>query len=515
MNFSEIAAKIHSYSSFTQGACDIQEIGRVIGIADGIAKVFGLFNAFMNEVVVFDSGVKGIVMSLEPDLVYVAVIGDFSSIAENDVVKRTCNLPCGPYGKGVLGRIFNAFGSPIDMSGDCQNVEMRKVEIDAPGIMMRKAVSEPMYTGVLAIDSCLAIGMGQRELIIGDRQSGKTTLAINMILNQANNTLKKVYCIYVSIGQRLSEIASIAKKFRDLGVMDYSVIVAASASDTAIEQFMAPYLACTIAEYFRDNGMHALIVYDDLSKHAVAYREISLLLQRPPGREAYPGDVFYIHSRLLERAGKMSDNMRGGSMTAIPIIETKMGDVSGYIATNVISITDGQIFLDKKKFNSGIMPPINLPLSVSRIGANAQERIIKKLSAGVKFIIAQYEELKEFTKFSTSKDADTQRVLDNGAILEKILQQDKPMNFIKTVIILFAFKNGHFFTLTERLREKSSTPSKILSIDNIDYMSFIDYILSKDDDIFEKIHSREFEKTDEEILSIIIQNAIEEWVSNS
>jgi len=393
--FSNILQKtIENYHS----AAELQEVGEVVKIGDGIAKVYGLDNVQAGELVEFDSGVKGMALNLETDNVGIVVFGDTQKIKEGSNVKRTGKIVEVPAGKGLLGRVIDALGNPIDGKGPLQNVEYRRIEVKAPGIIARQSVSEPMQTGIKAIDSLIPIGRGQRELIIGDRQTGKTAIAIDAIINQAplhagSDEKKKLYCIYVAIGQKRSTVAQIVKTLEDAGAMKYTIVVSATASEAAALQFFAPYTGCTAGEFFRDNGMHALVVYDDLSKHAVAYREMSLLLRRPPGREAYPGDVFYVHSRLLERAAKMSEAMGGGSLTALPIIETQAGDVSAYIPTNVISITDGQIFLETELFYKGIKPAVNVGLSVSRVGSAAQTKAMKQVAGTIKLDLAQFREL--------------------------------------------------------------------------------------------------------------------------
>ncbi len=414
--FSGILQKnINNYHS----AADLQEIGEVVKIGDGIAKVYGLDNVQAGELVEFDSGVKGMALNLETDNVGIVVFGDTQKIKEGSNVKRTGKIVEVPVGKGLLGRVIDALGNPIDGKGPLTNVEYRRVEVKAPGIIARQSVSEPMQTGIKAIDSLIPIGRGQRELIIGDRQTGKTAIAIDAIINQApahasGDEKKKLYCIYVAIGQKRSTVAQIVKTLEDAGAMKYSIVVSATASEAAALQFFAPYTGCTAGEFFRDNGMHALVVYDDLSKHAVAYREMSLLLRRPPGREAYPGDVFYVHSRLLERAAKMSDAEGGGSLTALPIIETQAGDVSAYIPTNVISITDGQIFLETELFYKGIKPAVNVGLSVSRVGSAAQTKAMKQVAGTIKLDLAQFRELEAFAQFGSDLDLATQKLLDKG-----------------------------------------------------------------------------------------------------
>src|SRR5690349_836549 len=384
----------------------VAETGSVLSVGDGIARVYGLEGALSGELLEFNNGTKGLVLNLEEDNVGVAIMGDFKEIREGDSVKRTGQIASVPVGKELLGRVVNALGEPIDGKGPISAKETRKLEIKAPGIVKRKSVHEPLQTGLKALDALVPIGRGQRELIIGDRQTGKTAVAIDTILNQknfnnTNDEKTKLYCIYVAIGQKRSTVAQLVKELEEQGAMEYSIVVAATASDPAPMQFLAPYTGCSMGEFFRDNGMHALCIYDDLSKQAVAYRQMSLLLRRPPGREAYPGDVFYIHSRLLERAAKMSDDKKAGSMTALPIIETQAGDVSAYIPTNVISITDGQIFLETDLFYQGIRPAVNVGLSVSRVGSSAQTKAMKKVAGRIKGELAQYREMAAFAQFGS------------------------------------------------------------------------------------------------------------------
>jgi F-type H+-transporting ATPase subunit alpha len=431
-------------------SAELKEVGEVIKIGDGIAKVYGLNNVQACELVEFDSGVKGMALNLETDNVGIVVFGDSQTIKEGSNVKRTGKIVEVPVGMGLLGRVVDALGNPIDGKGALENVEYRRVEVKAPGIIARQSVSEPMQTGIKAIDSLIPIGRGQRELIIGDRQTGKTAIVIDTIINQSqahenNDEKQKLYCIYVAIGQKRSTVAQIVKTLEDAGAMKYTAIVSATASEAAALQFFAPYTGCAVGEYFRDNGMHALIAYDDLSKHAVAYREMSLLLRRPPGREAYPGDVFYVHSRLLERAAKMSDAMGGGSLTALPIIETQAGDVSAYIPTNVISITDGQIFLETELFYKGIKPAVNVGLSVSRVGSAAQTKAMKQVAGTIKLDLAQFRELEAFSQFGSDLDSTTQKLLDKGRKLTELLKQNQysPMNFEEQVVSIYAGVKGY------------------------------------------------------------------------
>ena len=430
---------------------EVSEIGKVLSVGDGIARVYGLDNVQAGEMVEFDDGSKGMALNLENDNVGVVIFGDDRRIKEGDTVKRTNAIVDAPVGKELLGRVVDGLGNPIDGKGALSSKTQRKrVEVKAPGIIPRQSVSEPMQTGLKSIDTLIPVGRGQRELIIGDRQTGKTAVAIDAIINQkkineSNDEKKKLYCVYVAIGQKRSTVAQITKTLEEAGALKYTTIVAATASDAAPLQFLAPYTGCTIGEYFRDNGMHALIIYDDLSKQAVAYRQMSLLLRRPPGREAYPGDVFYLHSRLLERAAKLSDKNGGGSLTALPIIETQAGDVSAYIPTNVISITDGQIFLETELFNQGIRPAVNVGLSVSRVGSAAQTKAMKKVAGSIKLELAQYREMAAFAQFGSDLDASTQQLLNRGAKLTELLKQDQysPMTVAEQVISVFTGVKGH------------------------------------------------------------------------
>lgn len=445
--FSSILKKTINNYSF---AAELKEIGEVVKVGDGICQIYGLDNVQAGELVEFDDNVKGMALNLASDSVGVVIFGDSSKIKEGSIAKRTGKIVEVPTGKGLLGRVVDALGNPIDGKGPLQNVEYRRVEVKAPGIIARQSVSEPMQTGIKAIDTLIPIGRGQRELIIGDRQTGKTAIVIDAFINQfeshqGSDEQSKIYCIYVAIGQKRSTVAQIVKTLEDAGAMDYCVVVSATASEAAALQFFAPYTGCTIGEYFRDNGMHALVAYDDLSKHAVAYREMSLLLRRPPGREAYPGDVFYIHSRLLERAAKMSNEMGGGSLTALPIIETQAGDVSAYIPTNVISITDGQIFLETELFYRGIKPAVNVGLSVSRVGSAAQTKAMKQVAGTIKLDLAQFRELESFAQFGSDLDASTQKLLDKGKKLTEILKQDQyqPMSFEEQVVSIYIGVRGY------------------------------------------------------------------------
>jgi len=416
---------------------DIAETGTVLSIGDGIARVYGLDKVMAGELVEFPGGVTGMVLNLEEDNVGIAVMGEASHVREGDLVRRTGRIVEVPVGEGLLGRVVDALGNPIDGKGPIESSESRRVELKAPGIVTRKSVHEPLQTGIKAIDAMTPIGRGQRELIIGDRQTGKTAIAVDTIINQKGGD---VFCIYVAIGQKQSTVAQVMDKLNQYGAMDYTVIVAATASEPAPLQYISPYTGCAIGEWFRDNGKHALIVYDDLSKQAVAYRQLSLLLRRPPGREAYPGDVFYVHSRLLERAAKLDDSLGGGSLTALPIIETQAGDVSAYIPTNVISITDGQIFLETDLFNSGIRPAVNVGLSVSRVGGAAQTKATKAVAGQLKLQLAQYREMAAFSQFGSDLDKATQEQLANGERQTEILKQAQyqPMSMEEQVVSIFA-----------------------------------------------------------------------------
>ncbi len=428
---------------------DVAEVGQVLSVGDGIARIYGLDKVQAGEMVEFPNGVKGMALNLETDNVGVVIFGDDSGIREGDTVKRTGAIVDVPVGKGLLGRVVDALGNPIDGKGPLTDVKRARVEVKAPGIIPRKSVHEPVQTGLKAIDSLVPIGRGQRELIIGDRQTGKTAVAIDAFLNQkavnaGGDEKRKLYCIYVAVGQKRSTVAQIVKTLQDYGALEYSIVVAATASEPAPLQFLAPYAGCAMGEFFRDNGMHAVIVYDDLSKQAVAYRQMSLLLRRPPGREAYPGDVFYLHSRLLERAAKMSDAHGAGSLTALPVIETQAGDVSAYIPTNVISITDGQIFLETDLFYRGIRPAINVGLSVSRVGSAAQIKAMKQVAGRIKLELAQYREMAAFAQFASDLDPATQRLLARGARLTELLKQPQfsPMAVEEQVVSIFAGTRG-------------------------------------------------------------------------
>jgi len=429
---------------------EVAEVGQVISVGDGVARIYGLDNVQAGEMVEFPGGIKGMALNLESDNVGVVIFGQDRDIKEGDVVKRTGTIVDVPVGKGLLGRVVDGLGNPIDGKGPLKDVKRQRVDVKAPGIIPRKSVHEPMQTGLKAIDSLVPVGRGQRELIIGDRQTGKTAIALDTFINQkaanaGKDESKKLYCVYVAVGQKRSTVAQIVKTLTDYGAMEYSIVVAATASEPAPLQFLAPYTGCAMGEFFRDNGMHAVIVYDDLSKQAVAYRQMSLLLRRPPGREAYPGDVFYLHSRLLERAAKMGDAHGAGSLTALPVIETQAGDVSAYIPTNVISITDGQIFLETELFYAGVRPAINVGLSVSRVGSAAQIKAMKQVAGRIKLELAQYREMAAFAQFSSDLDASTQKLLSRGARLTEVLKQDQysPLPVEEQVVSIFAGVRGY------------------------------------------------------------------------
>ncbi|GEO98983.1 F0F1 ATP synthase subunit alpha [Methylobacterium haplocladii] len=431
-------------------AAEVSEVGQVLAVGDGIARVYGLDKVQAGELVEFESGVQGMTLNLENDNVGVVIFGSDREIKEGQTVKRTGAIVDVPVGKGLLGRVVDGLGNPIDGKGPIQSTERRRVDVKAPGIIPRKSVHEPMATGLKAVDALIPIGRGQRELIIGDRQTGKTAIALDTILNQkplnqGDDESQKLYCVYVAIGQKRSTVAQFVKVLEDQGALEYSIIVAATASDPAPMQFIAPFAGCAMGEYFRDNGMHAVIVYDDLSKQAVAYRQMSLLLRRPPGREAYPGDVFYLHSRLLERAAKMGDAAGKGSLTALPVIETQANDVSAYIPTNVISITDGQIFLETDLFYQGVRPAVNVGLSVSRVGSSAQTKAMKKVAGKIKGELAQYREMAAFAQFGSDLDASTQKLLNRGSRLTELLKQAQfaPLKMEEQVAVIYAGVNGY------------------------------------------------------------------------
>ena len=489
---------------------EVTEIGQVLSVGDGIARIFGLDNVQAGEMVEFEDGSKGMALNLEADNVGIVIFGDDRKIKEGSTVKRTGSIVDAPVGKELLGRVLDGLGNPIDGKGNLsEKIERKRVEVKAPGIIPRQSVSEPMQTGLKAIDTLIPVGRGQRELIIGDRQTGKTAVAIDAIINQksineSEDEKKKLYCVYVAIGQKRSTVAQIVKTLEDAGAMKYTTVVAATASDAAPLQFLAPYTGCTIGEYFRDNGMHALIIYDDLSKQAVAYRQMSLLLRRPPGREAYPGDVFYIHSRLLERAAKMSDEHGGGSLTALPIIETQAGDLSAYIPTNVISITDGQIFLETNLFFAGIRPAINVGLSVSRVGSAAQTKAMKKIAGPVKLELAQYREMAAFAQFASDLDASTKQLLDRGARLVEILKQGQysPLTVSEQVVSIYAGVRGYL--------------DKVAVNDVVRFETeVLNEMRSSHADLLEAIaNEKELSKENDDKLKSILDNIVEKFTSN-
>lgn len=476
-----------------------EEVGRVVRVSDGVVRAYGLENVQAGEMVEFESGIKGMALNLEEDSVGIVLFGDETSIREGDSVKRTKEIVTVPVGKGLLGRVVDAMGKPIDGKGPLKDVEHRRVEIKAPGIIERKSVHQPVQTGIKSIDSLIPIGRGQRELIIGDRQTGKTTIALDTILNQKHShdtgdEDNKIYCIYVAIGQKKSSVARIIKMLESHGAMEYTTVICASAADPAPLQFIAPYTGCSMGEFFRDNSKHSLIIYDDLSKHAVAYRQMSLLLRRPPGREAYPGDVFYLHSRLLERAAKMSDEMGAGSLTALPIVETQAGDVSGYIPTNVISITDGQIFLESELFYKGIRPAVNVGLSVSRVGSAAQIKAMKQVAGTIKLDLAQYREMEAFAQFGSDLDPATQKLLARGKRLTEILKQDQfsPLLIAEQIIVIFAGVKGYLDGV------------EVSEVKNFE-KSLLRFIRSKKSSLLKQIEkdSKITDKTEEEIKRVI------------
>lgn len=434
---------------------EVSEVGQVLSVGDGIARVYGLDNVQAGEMVEFENGTRGMALNLESDNVGIVIFGADREIKEGQTVKRTRAIVDTPVGKGLLGRVVDALGNPIDGKGPIQATERKRVDVKAPGIIPRKSVSEPMATGLKAVDALIPVGRGQRELIIGDRQTGKTAIALDTILNQKPLNVagapesQKLYCVYVAIGQKRSTVAQFVKVLEEQGALEYSIVVAATASDPAPMQYLAPFTGCTMGEYFRDNGMHAVIIYDDLSKQAVAYRQMSLLLRRPPGREAYPGDVFYLHSRLLERSAKLNDSLGSGSLTALPVIETQANDVSAYIPTNVISITDGQIFLETDLFFQGIRPAVNVGLSVSRVGSSAQTKAMKKVAGKIKGELAQYREMAAFAQFGSDLDASTQRLLNRGSRLTELLKQPQfsPLKMEEQVCVIWSGTNGYLDAL--------------------------------------------------------------------
>ena len=502
INPSEITKILKEQIKNLGDKAEVSEIGKVLSVGDGIARVYGLDNVQAGEMVEFQDNSKGMALNLESDNVGIVIFGDDKSIKEGDTVKRTGSIVDVPVGKELLGRVVDALGNPIDGKENLEkNIKRKRVEVKAPGIIPRKSVGEPMQTGLKAIDSLIPVGRGQRELIIGDRQTGKTAVAIDTIINQkrineSDDEKKKLYCIYVAIGQKRSTVAQIVKTLQDAGAMDYTIVVSATASDPAPLQFLAPYTGCTFGEFFRDNGMHALIIYDDLSKQAVAYRQMSLLLRRPPGREAYPGDVFYLHSRLLERSAKLNDDNGGGSLTALPIIETQAGDVSAYIPTNVISITDGQIFLETELFNQGIRPAVNVGLSVSRVGSAAQTKAMKKVAGSIKLELAQYREMAAFAQFGSDLDASTQKLLNRGSKLTELLKQDQysPMTVAEQVVSVYSGVKGYLDTIEN---------NQIRSFEK----GLLDLIKNEKPEILESIQkSGKIEEDTEKLLIEVITN---------
>ena len=505
----EISSVIKDQIANFETKADVAEVGTVLSVGDGIARVYGLDQVQAGEMVEFPGGIKGMALNLEMDNVGVSIFGDDTGIKEGDTVKRTGEIVDVPVGKELLGRVVDGLGNPIDGKGPIQSSEKRRIELKAPGIIPRQSVSEPMQTGIKALDALVPVGRGQRELIIGDRQTGKTAVAIDTILNQksvnqSDNEKEKLYCIYVAIGQKRSTVAQIVKTLEDNGAMEYTIVVSATASEPAPLQFLSAYTGCTMGEYFRDNGMHALIVYDDLSKQAVAYRQMSLLLRRPPGREAYPGDVFYIHSRLLERAAKMSDEHGGGSLTALPIIETQAGDLSAYIPTNVISITDGQIFLETNLFFAGIRPAINVGLSVSRVGSAAQTKAMKKIAGPVKLELAQYREMAAFAQFASDLDASTKQLLDRGARLVEILKQGQysPLTVSEQVVSIYAGVRGYL--------------DKVAVGDVVKFEAeVLNEIRTKHSDLLDAIaNEKELSKENDDKLKSILDDLVRKFASN-
>ena len=481
----EISTILKDQIANFEADAEVTEVGKVLSVGDGIARVHGLDEVQAGEMVEFPGGIAGMALNLERDNVGVVIFGSDKTIKEGDVVKRTGSIVDVPVGKGLLGRVVDALGNPIDGKGVLKNVKRTRVEAKAPGIMPRQSVNEPMQTGLKAIDSLIPVGRGQRELIIGDRQTGKTAIAIDTFLNQKSTNdkagkddTKKLFCIYVAVGQKRSTVAQIVKTLEERGALEFSIVVAATASDPAPMQFLAPYAAAAMGEFFRDNGMHAVVVYDDLSKQAVAYRQMSLLLRRPPGREAYPGDVFYLHSRLLERAAKLNSDNGSGSLTALPIIETQGGDVSAFIPTNVISITDGQIFLETELFNQGIRPAINVGLSVSRVGSAAQTKAMKKVSGSMKLELAQYREMAAFAQFGSDLDASTQQLLNRGSKLTELLKQNQysPMTVAEQVISVFCGVKGYLDDV--ELKDIADFEHKIIEKCKSDKPEMINSILS-------------------------------------
>lgn len=470
---------------------EVSEVGQVLSVGDGVARVYGLDNIQAGEMVEFPGGIKGLALNLETDNVGVVIFGSDRDIREGDTVKRTGAIVETGVGKGLLGRVVDGLGNPIDGKGPIDATETRRVDVKAPGIMPRKSVHEPMMTGLKAIDSLVPIGRGQRELIIGDRQTGKTAVAVDAILNQksvnaTDDESKKLYCVYVVIGQKRSTVAQVVKTLEENGALEYTIVVAATASDPAPLQYLAPFTGCAMAEYFRDNGMHALIIYDDLSKQAVAYRQMSLLLRRPPGREAYPGDVFYLHSRLLERSAKLNEENGSGSMTALPVIETQAGDVSAFVPTNVISITDGQIFLESDMFNAGIRPAMNAGISVSRVGGAAQTPVIKKLSGGIRTALAQYRELAAFSQFASDLDEATKAQLDHGERITELMKQQQysPMSVAEMAIVIYAANEGYLKEVeVKKIRDFEASLLSYMNSEHADLMKKVNETGEYSDDV--------------------------------
>ncbi|GLQ07865.1 F0F1 ATP synthase subunit alpha [Sneathiella chinensis] len=475
---------------------EVSEVGQVLSVGDGVARIYGLDKIQAGEMVEFPGGIKGLALNLESDNVGAVIFGSDRDIKEGDTVKRTGAIVETTVGKGLLGRVVDGLGNPIDGKGPIEGGETRRVDVKAPGIMPRKSVHEPMMTGLKSVDSLVPIGRGQRELIIGDRQTGKTAVAVDAILNQksvnaSGDESKKLYCVYVVVGQKRSTVAQVVKTLEENGAMEYSIVVAATASDPAPLQYLAPFTGCAMAEYFRDNGMHSLIIYDDLSKQAVAYRQMSLLLRRPPGREAYPGDVFYLHSRLLERSAKLNEDNGLGSMTALPVIETQAGDVSAYIPTNVISITDGQIFLETELFYQGIRPAINVGLSVSRVGSAAQTKAMKQVAGTIKLELAQYREMAAFAQFGSDLDAATQKLLARGARLTELLKQPQysPLTMEEQVVVIFAGVKGYLDRI--EVSQIGDYEKQLLTEMHAKHQDLLDTILSEgalSGDSEEKLH---------------------------
>jgi len=495
LNAAEISSILKDQIKDFGKEAEVSEIGQVLSVGDGIARVYGLDNVQAGEMVEFDNGVRGMALNLEADNVGVVIFGDDTGVSEGSIVKRTKAIVDVPVGKGLLGRVVNPLGEPIDGKGPIEATERRLVDVKAPGILPRKSVHEPVQTGIKSIDAMIPIGRGQRELIIGDRQTGKTAIAIDAILNQKDvnaegDDKKSLYCVYVAIGQKRSTVAQIVKTLEDNGALDYSIVVAATASEPAPLQFLAPFAGCAMGEYFRDNGMHAMIVYDDLSKQAVAYRQMSLLLRRPPGREAYPGDVFYLHSRLLERAAKMNDDFGSGSLTALPIIETQANDVSAYIPTNVISITDGQIFLETDLFYQGVRPAVNVGLSVSRVGSAAQIKAMKQVAGKIKGELAQYRELAAFAQFGSDLDAATQKLLNRGDRLTELLKQDQysPLQVEEQVCVIFAGVRGYLDKIAkDKVRAFEAEYLRLLHGEHADILKTIREEKKLSDDLEKKL----------------------------